>query len=140
MFWACALNGVIIFYMYKYWENNPDPAECWIAGGAAYPTMQAANAANQSLTAVDWAEQMRLWFQIGFFLYCLNLAGNLLGTIGKMLKSQCFMGLGGGVTCLSCLPMIIWVILGCVWRWGENGTIASCYSGNCANIFDEMGN
>ena len=31
------------------------------------------------------------------------------------------------------------MIYGCMWRWGENGTVAACYSEDCPNMTDEFG-
>lgn len=31
------------------------------------------------------------------------------------------------------------MIFGCLWRWGDNGTVAACYSEDCVNMRNAEG-
>ena len=74
---------------------------------------------------------MTLWFILGFYLYVIKAIAQLISMIGSIAEKTGITSFGRFTAfCGECFG-IVFIILGCVWRWGENGTLASCYKMSC---------
>ena len=133
----------VFFYIYGY--NSPDQAGCWIGipmyNGVAtsesrvvWPDETHPYYKEVTLEdAVDWGHKFTLWFRMGFFLFVIQGVFMLIRMIGQLTGNKGLSTCGGGVAgCGNCFAFVM-IILGCVWRWGENGTLASCYKMSCTD-------
>jgi hypothetical protein len=66
------------------------------------------------------------WFEWGFILSCVFVAGSFTAAIGGLLKSNFLMQISSLVTgCTSCFGFLAWFICGNVFRWRPVGNICS---------------
>jgi hypothetical protein len=67
-----------------------------------------------------------VWFEIGFFVSLLALAGALLMNIATCIKSIALMSLATCITsCGQCFGFLMWITTGMVFRWRTAGLICS---------------
>ena len=131
--------GVLIYFFYVYGYNMPDEAGCWVGDLPVVGTRVVATAETEPLTgislnnAVDVGGQFQLWFRMGFYYYCVNAAILIFATIGLLINNAGLAKCGQGLGCCSCIFTLVWMILGSIWRWGPDGTLASCYKLMCKN-------
>jgi hypothetical protein len=66
------------------------------------------------------------WFEWGFILSCVFIAGSFTAACGGLLKSNFLMQISSLVTgCTSCFGFLAWFICGNVFRWRAAGFICS---------------
>lgn len=155
-----AVLVVVSVFMYLYGYTSPDKAGCWI-GTTSTSTMGADGTItvlnsdervvwptsehpyyNTDVFAItledaeDWGHKMTLWFRMGFFMYAIQALFMLIRMVGHCAEKKGLASCGSSVQCCAACFGIVWAILGAVWRWGENGTLASCYKMSCT---DEKG-
>jgi len=137
-----AILGVLIYFFYLYGYANPDLAveggdavECWVGYvqvlGVTADTKSVAPSNANLASAENWGEKFTLWFIMGFWLYCVQAGMLLIRTIGVMIDNGGLANCGNGSQCCALIFAMVWVVLGCIWRWGDNGTLAACYDYNC---------
>ena len=85
----------------------------------------------------DMAAMFRTWFMGSFIIICIGLFFKTIVTLGncignKMIVETCW-SLGA---CLTGIPSLVWIILGCIWRFGDEGKIASCHRHECADAWE----
>ena len=130
--------GVLIYQFYKHAYTNPDEAGCWVGDLPGSGTRVVAPAEfldtdpRITLTnAVNVGKNFELWFEMGFFYYVINLVLLIFATIGLLIKNAALANIGKALCCFSFAFFLGWVIMGSIWRWGPDGTLASCRKLKC---------
>ena len=129
--------GYLMFTFGKYAWYNPDEADCWVGALPGSGTRVVATAVTNPETgitlnnAVNVSEQFVLWFEMGFYYYLVNLVLVIIASVGMLIKSPEMANIGKGLCGCSCIFFLVWMIMGSIFRWGADGTLASCFWLKC---------
>ena len=74
---------------------------------------------------------MALWSRCHFFSYIVAAVLLIIASIGALIGNAGLATCGKSLGCCQCIFTLVLMILGAIWRWGADGTLASCYKLKC---------
>ena len=118
---ACNLiiNGVLAYFFYTYWQNNPDEGQCWAIETSTTPS------ATQQLGYSDVSQQFQTWFKWGFIINIAAIVLAIVQFLHAATQNSLFQGLTGILGCPVGCGGLAWFIAGLVLRYREIGNICS---------------